>query len=138
MREGYGSRFVTVWVCVSVTALAATNLVYTLKVVPLSFLWHVLDMFCMDFFENALFRSSGNIGCASLPSSLFEELSMNKRDSDGFFSRRLVYRSSVSSYRLTDSSPVTVDYQLRFLPYCVLNRNLLNWHARGSILHNCM
>ena len=32
MREGYGSRFVSVCVCVSVTELAATYLVYTLKV----------------------------------------------------------------------------------------------------------
>ena len=32
MREGYGSRFVSVCVCVSVTTLAATYLVYTLKV----------------------------------------------------------------------------------------------------------
>ena len=29
MREGYGSR--SVWLCVSVTALAATYLFYTLK-----------------------------------------------------------------------------------------------------------
>ena len=32
MREGYGSRFVCVCVCVSVTELAATYLVYSLKV----------------------------------------------------------------------------------------------------------
>ena len=31
MREGYGSRFVCVSVCVSVTTLAATYLIYTLK-----------------------------------------------------------------------------------------------------------
>ena len=32
MREGYGSRFVCECVCVSVTTLAATYLVYTLKI----------------------------------------------------------------------------------------------------------
>ena len=32
MREGYGSRFVCVCVCVCVTELAATYLVYSLKV----------------------------------------------------------------------------------------------------------
>ena len=85
--------------------------------VPLSFLWHVLDMYCVDFFENALFRSSGDICCAPLLCLLLIELSMNKRDSDGFFSRRLVCTTSDSSYKSTDSSLVTLYYQLCFLPF---------------------
>ena len=43
--------------------------------------------------------------------SLLDELSMDKRDSDGFFSRRLAYRTNDRSYNSTDSSLVTVDYQ---------------------------
>ena len=44
----------------------------------------------MDFAENALFKSSGIICQTQLPFSLPDELSMDKRDSDGFFSTRLV------------------------------------------------
>ena len=47
----------------------------------------------MDFFENASFESSGNICCSALPSS---QLSMNKSDTNDFFPRRLVGRSSRS------------------------------------------
>ena len=42
---------------------------------------------------------------------LLNELLMDKRDSDGFFSRRLECRSNNRSYNLTDSSLITVDYQ---------------------------
>ena len=57
---------------------------------------------------------------------------MDKRDSNGFFSRRLVCRSSDSSYNSTDLSLVTVDYQLRFLPLTLCVLNLLIWHTRGT------
>ena len=89
---------------------------YIENMVLLSFLWHVLDMFCVDFFENTLLRSSGDICCAPLPSSLLDELSVNKTDSDDFFSRRLLCSSSDSSYKSTDSSLDTVDYQPCLLP----------------------
>ena len=55
MREGYGSRFVCVCVCLSVTALAATYLVCMSKLrhyrVPCRFLkvfiaWISLKIFC--------------------------------------------------------------------------------------------
>ena len=76
----------------------------------------------MDFFENALFRSYGDICCASLPSLLLNELSMNERDSDGFFSKRLVCGTSDISYNLTGSSLVMANYQLSFVPCsCVQN-----------------
>ena len=107
---------VIVCVCVSVTALAATYLVYTLK----------LDAFrlCVTFSRyalcgyrwKALFKSSGDICWSPWPFSLLDELSMDESDSDGLFSRRLVCRSTDSSYDLTDSSLVTEDYQLWFLP----------------------
>ena len=61
----------------------------------------------------------------------FDELSVDKRDSDHFISRTIVRRSSDSSYNCTDSSLVTVGYQLHFLALCALD--LLIWHARGTI-----
>ena len=72
-------------------------------------------MHCVDFVENALFKSSDKICWPLLPSLLLDKFSMDKRDSDGFFSRRLVCRRSDSSYNSTDSSLVTVEYQLCFL-----------------------
>ena len=68
---------------------------------PLGFIWCFQDMNCVDFVENALFKSSGEIYRPSLPSLLLDELSMDKRDNDDFFSRRLVCRSSDSSYNST-------------------------------------
>ena len=58
MHEGYSSHFV----CVSVTTLAAAYLIYYVEIkMPLSFLCHYLHMHCVDFVENALFRSSDDI-----------------------------------------------------------------------------
>ena len=85
-------------------------------------------MNCVDFVENASFKSSGDICWPPWPSSLLDELSIDKRDSDGFISRLVVRSSSDSSYNLTDSSQITVGYQLRFLAL-----DLLIWHACGTI-----
>jgi hypothetical protein len=45
----------------------------------------------MTFAENASFKSSGVIYWSPPPSSLPGELSMDKRDSNGFISTRRVY-----------------------------------------------
>ena len=113
MREGYGSRSV----CVCYRASGYILRLYVENKVPLGFLWHFQDMHCLAFIENALLKSSDDICWPPLSSSLLDELSMDKRDSDGFFSRRLVCKSSDRSYNLTDSSLVIVNYQLRFLPW---------------------
>ena len=70
-----------------------------------------------------------------LPSSLLDQLTMDKRDSDGFFSRRLVCtcKSSDSSYNSTDSSLITVDYQQRFLACIVCNKT-----ADQAYTHMCI
>ena len=65
MPKGYSSLYVCVCVCVcvclSVTLLAASYLIYTLKTrVPLS-LWPSQDMYYVDFVEIALFKSFGDI-----------------------------------------------------------------------------
>ena len=59
---------------------------------------------------------------------------MDKSDSNYFILRRIVCRYSDSSYNWTDSSLVTLGYQLYMLRswlYFVLD--LLIWHARGTI-----
>ena len=85
-------------------------------------------MYCVDFVENALFKSFGDIFRPPRPSSLLVEFSLDERDSSRFISRRLVCSSSDSSCNSTDSSLFTVGYQLRFLAL-----DLLIWHARGTI-----
>ena len=61
--------------------------------------------------------------------SLLDELSMEKRDSNGFFSRRLACRTSDGTYNSTDSSLVTVDYQQNFLALCLAK--VLIRHMQG-------
>ena len=85
-------------------------------------------MYCVDFVENALFKSSGEICRSPLPSLLLDELSMDKRDSNGFFSRRLACRTNYRSYNSTDSSLVIVDYQQSFLA-CFLCKTADQAHA---------
>ena len=62
MREGYGSRSVRLSVRLSVTALAATYLVYMLKQGTIRLLVAILtNKKGMEFFEKALFKSYGDI-----------------------------------------------------------------------------
>ena len=77
--------------------------------VALSILCH---MHCVNFTENALFRSSGDICWPPLPSSLLDGLSMDKIVSDDFFSRWLVCRSNDRSY---NSNTGHGKQKLRFL-----------------------
>ena len=63
----------------------------------------------MALAENASFNSFGIICQSPLFSSLPDELPMDRRDSDGFFSTKLVSRPSVSSYNTTDLSLITLN-----------------------------
>ena len=70
----------------------------------------------MDFVENACSKvlvtfADHHAWC----SSLLDELLIDERDSDGFILRLVVCSTSDSSYNLTDSSLISVGYQLRFL-----------------------
>ena len=56
-----------------------------------------------------------NIKCSKHADSMTVELLIDKSDSDGFISRLVVCSSSDSSYNMTDSSLISVGYQLRFL-----------------------
>ena len=110
MREGYGSRSVCLRVSVSVCYPANCYiLLYVETKVPLGSCGD-FNKWNVEFIENTLFKSYGNILWSSLPSSLLDELLMDKSDSDGLFSRRLACRTNDRSYNSTDSSLVTVDY----------------------------
>ena len=126
MHEGYGSHSV----CLLPSYLYVPRL-HVENRVPLGFLCHSQRVYCVDFVENALFKSSGEIYWSPLPSSLLYELLMEKTNSDGLFLRRLACRTSDGSYNSTDSSLATVDYQQSFLALCVAK--LLIRHVHGII-----
>ena len=118
MFEGYSSHPVCVCVCVSVClSYRASCYIPHLswKSGALGFLCCSQRMCCVHFVENILFKSSGEVCWSHLPSSLLDEFLMDKRDSDGFFLRRLACRTNDRSYNSTDSSLVTVHYQQRLL-----------------------
>ena len=142
MCKGYGSHSpYSVCVCVCYQASRYIPHLYAESLVPLGFLCCSQRMYCVDFVENALFKSYDEICWWPLPSSLLDELSMDKRDNDGFFSRRLVYRTNNESYNLTDSSLVTINYQQCFLAfhlYCVLLIRYVQGHATYYVIAcNC-
>ena len=117
--EGYGSQFVCLCVCVclSVTVLTATNFVCKAKVRYHTVLHDVLatDLQRVDFAKNTSFKSYGIICLPPLPSTLPEELSMDRRNSSEFFSRRRVCTLSDSFCRTTDLSLFSVNKLLSFL-----------------------
>ena len=104
-------------VCVCYRASCYIPGLYVESRVPLGFLNCSQRVYCVDFVETTLFKSSGETCWSPLPSLLLEELSMDKRDSDGFFLRRLGCRTNDRSYNSNDSSLVTVDYQQSFLVF---------------------
>ena len=137
MRDGYGSC--SVCLCVCYRASCYIPRLYIESRVPLGFLCCSQHMYCVDFVEDALFKSSSEICWSTLPSSLHNKLSMDKRDSDDFFSWRLACRTNDRSYNSTDSSLVTVDYQQCFLAFkttdqarawscCIFIRNRVQLH----------
>ena len=89
-------------VCLSVTTKSATYLVYTSKTRCHRILY---GRFCrVAFAENALFKSYGVIYWSLPPSLLPNDVSIDKRDSNNFFSTQRVCVSSDSSKNTTDSS----------------------------------
>ena len=84
MHKGYGSLSV----CLSVSTLTATQLIFESKVRYHSVLHGVLkDFHRVDFADNALFKSFGVIRLSLLPSTLPDELSTDRRNSSELFSR---------------------------------------------------
>jgi hypothetical protein len=87
-RKGYDSRLVSV--CLSVCYHSNCHIL-GLNVenkVPLGFSWQSQCMYCtcVDFIENASFKTSGDICWSPPPSSLRDELSIDETDSDWFIS----------------------------------------------------
>ena len=97
MHKGYGSR--SLCVC--------AYLVYTLKVRCHRVLYGVFKVFIV-WLSLKMLCSKVLVSFADhhLPPSLRDNLSMDKRDSNGFFSTRRVCTVSDSSYNMADSSLV--------------------------------
>ena len=140
MHKGYRSRSVYVCVCVSVcvSVTMLTGIFFIEIQVSLGFPCCFQRIHCVDFAENALFKSFSDICWLPLPSSLLDQLSVDKRDSGGFFSSRLVCRTSDSSYNSTDSSLVTVDYQQSFMASDFFVCSKTADHACQAYTHTCM
>ena len=97
---------------------------------PLSFLCNFLHMYCVDFIENALFRSSSNICWPPLPSLLLDRLLMDKRESGWLcFNMIIVCRSRDKSYNLTGSSLDMV----KFMSAMLLDLNCAEVAASTSV-----
>ena len=123
MCEGYGSHCV-VCVCVCVTTLAATYIMYLIYksqvryykvpngVSNVCIVWISLKMLCSPVLASFAFSR-----CLHYEFSIYR---MNVGDSDGFFSRRLVCRSSDRSYNSTGSSLIIANCQQCFLPFFLL------------------
>ncbi len=71
-------------------------------------------MICVDLAENASIKSSGVICWSPPPSSL----SMDKRDSNGFFLTRRVFMASDRSKKITGSSVIVAHWRINFLAFC--------------------
>ena len=101
--------------------------------VPLTFLWRSQDIYCVDFVENTLFKSSGDICWSSAFFASVANSRWTKETAMASFLRRLVSRSSDRSFNLIDSSLNTVNCQVAWLGLtsCVLV--LLTWHTRGLL-----
>ena len=121
-----------VYLCVCYHANCCIHCLFIKIHVSLGFLSCFQRIHCVYFVENTLFKGYGDIWWSPLPSSLLDQLSVDQRDSDGFFSSRLVCRTSNSSYNSTDSSLVTVDYQQSFVA-CVCSIT-----ADQAYTHTCM
>ena len=119
--------------CVSVCCLLQRNLLHTsLLCQKQSFIGFFMEGFChVAFAENALFKSSGVICWSPPPSSLPSELSMDKQDSNGFFSTRIVCMASDRSSNMTGSSQIVAHWQISFLAICICYK-LLTQHCMLS------
>ena len=84
--------------------------------------------------ENALFTSYDEICLPPLPSTLPEELSMDKRNSSELFLSRRVCTLSDSFCRMTDSSLFSVNELISFLAW--LHMSCASWpDTHGNAAH---
>ena len=123
MRQGYGSVCLCVYlsVCLSVCQFVCYHASCNMRCLPIKigvlqgYLWHFAHLQCVDLAKNALFKSYGVI-CLPLPrSTVSDQLSMNRSNSDGFFLRRSLRTFSDSSGKMTDSSLFVEKQILSFL-----------------------
>ena len=108
------------------TSLVHSYLVYESQVTCYKVPYGISNIYCVEFTENASFFSFSAICFQPLPSRQVLDRQNKYRDSDGFFSRRLVCRSSDSSYNSTGSSLIIANCRQCFLPF-FLDLDLA-WH----------
>ena len=89
----------------------------------------------VDFAANALFKSYGDICCSSWPSSLLDELSMYKSDSDSFCSTTVVYRSSDTPLIQIEGS-TTKQNQLRDFEIFKISSKISRFPIRSQFIIN--
>ena len=129
--------------CLSVIALAATYHLYEPQVKCYKTVSYSVFNVCIVWISLKTLCSPVLASFTSAFSTLSDEFSMdrmNNRDSDGFFSRRLVCRSSDSSYNSTGLSLVIANYQQRFLlSSCVSSCwSGIAWHTWLQLHITCM
>ena len=120
-------------VCLSVTMKSATYLVYTRKQGVIDFFMVFQGFSSVACAENALFKSS-DIICRSPPPSLLpNDLSMDKRDSNNFFSMQRVCMSSQIApiIRPTHHSLELINYQASWLS-ALQNQDPTRVSSRGN------
>ena len=117
MREGY----ISCSVCLSVTALAVTYLVFFKSQVRCYKVLYGVSKVCIVWISLKMLHFPVLVSFAFSHCLHYKFLiyNMNNRDSNGFFSRKLVRRSSDSSYNLTGSSLIIANYQ-RLLPFFLI------------------
>jgi hypothetical protein len=114
MREGYSSRYV----CVCYHATCYILCLFVSNTTLQGCLPRFDCTHCVNLAENAPFTSSGIICWSPPPSSLPDELSMDKIDSNGFLSTRRLCTARDRSNKTTGSSLVVAHWQKSFLTYC--------------------
>ena len=92
----------------SITKLGATCIVCLSKLGHYRVLYGILNICNVGLAKNALFKSYGAICLRSPSSTVPDELSINRSDSDGFFLRRRVCMFSDGSHKTTDTWVVVV------------------------------
>ena len=105
---------VYMYVCMSVCyhEICYTLHLYVENKLSYGSLWCFQGFCRVALAKNGSFNSSGIIWRSPLLSLLPDKLLIDRRDSDGFFSTKLVSRPSVSSYNTTDLSLITLKQQL--------------------------
>ena len=121
-RRACAERVTVVILCICYHSNCHIPGLYVENKVSLGFSWPSQRMYsknCVDFVENALFKSSGDM-CADYHHLFRLLMSSQSMKRTALISRLVVCRCSDSSYNSTDSSLLTIDYQACFLGLLII------------------